>query len=709
MEGNSILIYLVLYPFLGGLLSYIIGRKSKSVRNFCVCFIAVTEFVAFLALLLAGDYSVQTVLGSKTAIYVDNILRIPDVCGMGMSFSFDGFRALYTTIASFMWMMTMLFSGRYFTHYRNRNRYYLFNLFTLGATIGVFLSADLFTTYVFFEIMSLTSYVWVAQDERRESMRAAETYLAVAIIGGLVMLMGIFLLYDMLGTLTFTEIGRAVTKYFAMAGSQRKLYVAGGCVFLGFAAKAGAFPLHIWLPKAHPVAPAPASVLLSGILTKSGIFGILIVSFQLFTGDLHWGRFVLVIGVITMVLGAVLALCSIDLKRTLACSSMSQIGFILIGVGMGVLLGEEGGIAVRGALLHMVNHSLIKLVLFLAAGAVFMNTHQLDLNMIRGFGRKKPFLNLVFLTGALGISGIPLFNGYVSKTLLHEAILEGADSIVFFGRFSCATLIEWIFLISGGLTLAYMMKLYIALFVQKNKDAALQQSYDHNRHYLGSAGYFALAGSAILLPIMGMLPQLVMDRLADIGQSFMGIAEFTHRVAYFNFENLKGGAISIAIGILIYVLIVRLLLCNHEGEYVNVWPKRLDLEDRVYRPLLLQVLGISCAVFFRICDRLGDSVIVLLRKTIYRDHKIPHELEEGSYFSHELGSFMDFLNHALNRTLRRRRPKQLEYTYEHRLALKREELRENHFIIGRSLSFGLLLASLGLVLTIGYLLYFILF
>ena len=122
--------------------------------------------------------------------------------------------------------------------------------------------------------------------------------------------------------------------------------------------------------------------------------------------------------------GALLAVFSVDLKRTLACSSMSQIGFILVGVGMQGLLGEENLPAVHGTLLHMVNHSLIKLVLFMAAGVVFMNVHALDLNEIRGFGRKKPLLKSVFLAGALAIGGIPLFSGYISKTLLHESILE---------------------------------------------------------------------------------------------------------------------------------------------------------------------------------------------------------------------------------------------------------------------------------------------
>ena len=268
-------------------------------------------------------------------------------------------------------------------------------------------------------------FVPVVQDERRESLRAGETYLAIAVMGGLVMLMGLMMLYDLCGTLMIDEL-KFVTALYA---GTRRLYVTGGLILFGFAAKAGAFPLHIWLPKAHPVAPAPASALLSGVLTKAGIYGIIVISCEIFRFDLAWGTLILILGVITMFLGALLALFSVDLKRTLACSSVSQIGFILIGIGMQDLLGNESMLAARGTLLHMVNHSMIKLCLFMAAGVVYMNMHALNLNDIRGFGRKKPLLNAIFLMGALGIGGIPLWNGYISKTLLHEAIVEYTEAL----------------------------------------------------------------------------------------------------------------------------------------------------------------------------------------------------------------------------------------------------------------------------------------
>ena len=171
----------------------------------------------------------------------------------------------------------------------------------------------------------------------------------------------------------------------------------------------------------------------------------LVLSCQLFRDDPVWGMLILSLGAVTMFLGAVLALFSNNLKKTLACSSMSQIGFILTGIGTMGLLGRENALAGAGVLLHMVNHSLFKLVLFMCAGVVFMNTEALELNRIRGFGRKKPLLHACFLLGAAGIGGIPGLSGYISKTLLHEGIVEAAAE---YGLILHAA--EWIFLLSGG-------------------------------------------------------------------------------------------------------------------------------------------------------------------------------------------------------------------------------------------------------------------
>lgn len=611
-------------------------------------------------------------------ILTDDLFSISEICGYGLHFSFGGLRTIYVVIAFFMWAVTGIFSLEYMKHYANQKRYYISFFITFLATVGVFLSADLFTLFVFFEIMSLTSYVWVAFDEKKESLRAGETYLAIAVIGGMVMLMGLFLF-------------RAAGISDSGIGNQGFLYGAGFCLLFGFLAKAGVFPLHIWLPKAHPVAPAPTSALLSGILTKTGIFGAIWVSVTIFRDNGDYGRGLLVLAVITMVLGGILALNSHNLKEVLACSSVSQIGFILTGLATACILGEEGALAVKGTILHMVNHSLFKLVLFLVAGVVFMNLHKLDLNEIQGFGRKKPLLQFIYLMGALGIGGIPLFSGYISKTLLHEGLVEAG-----------LVWAEWLFLLSGGITAAYMAKVYVLLFVEKNKDHAIQEKYDKLAGaYMNKKSAAVLTVSACLLPLFGMLPGFTLDWIGNYGMGFFGMEPMKEIPHYFSLENLKGGFISIGIGIVVYLIVVRGLYKKQKG-YGSFLPKWMDLENKVYRPLITVVCA-TCIFVCRVLEGMLDYFIVFLRKTVYRDKPLPRELTEGNEFTHAVGSFLDNALVYFNQTIWKDHPRE-EKNYEHRMAMFYTMIRENNKIITRSLSFGLMMFCAGLFMVLVYLL-----
>ena len=327
----------------------------------------------------------------------------------------------------------------------------------------------------------------------------------------------------------------------------------------------------------------------------------------------------------------------------------------------------------------------------MAAGVIFMNVHKLNLNDIRGFGHGKPLLNYIFLMGALGIGGIPLWNGYISKTLIHESIVE----------YGTLHGIEWAFLISGGLTIAYMTKLYVTIFVEKNVDASVQAGFDDLKgKYMNKVSAFALTLSATLLPIMGMLPHIVMDRLAEMGQGFMQVHETEENIAYFSLENLKGAAISLMIGVLVYFIIVRLWMIK-EKKYVNRWYRYFDLENYIYRPLLLKALPFVFGVICRVLDSFVDAVVVFLRKTIYRDSKLPQELPEGTPLTHMSACIFGFFQKVGNKTIFKKHPRNVDY--DHKFAMFHEEWFENSTMIARSMSFGLLLFCVGLIVMIAYL------
>lgn len=678
---------LVFLPMACGVLCYAVGRVSKPLR----------------AGIMAGT-SLLTLVGCLMTWGGTMSFALPSFCGLGLHFRADGFRSLYATVAAFMWTMTGLFSPEYFAHYHHRGRYCLFNLMTLGATLGVFFSDDLYTTFIFFEVMSLTSYAWVAHEETPGAMKAAGTYLAVAVIGGLTTLMGLFMLYAEVGTLSFEGLRVAMA---AMEPLPTRMKVASWLVLVGFAAKAGLYPLHIWLPKAHPVAPAPASALLSGILTKSGVFGLIVLCTYVRPASQAFGDALLVLAVITMLLGAVLALFSVDFKRILACSSMSQIGFIMVGLAMMVLPGEEGTTAASGVVLHMVNHSLIKLCLFLCAGVVYMNLHQLNLNEIRGYGRKKPVLHLCFLLGALAIACIPpLGSGYHSKSLLHESIVEYIAHVQAAGGVWWPyKLVEVLFLFSGGLTVAYMLKLYICIFWEKNADEQKQAAFDRDQRCMNPLTTTVLLVTSLVLPLLGVLPGQLMMPLAQRSMSFFGQAAWKDSVAYFSLENLQGAAISIAVGVAVYWLVVRpFLMGDEDGRrvYRNVWPDRLDLEDGFYRPVLLHGLPAVCCCVVRFLAELPEWLVLLLRRSVLRKKKTPKPVPVGTRFTYTLGRMMDGVATALNATVCRHKPIRTDFEYV--LDASWHVTVQGFTRVFRSISFGLLLLGIGLLATCAYLL-----
>ena len=586
------LLAVVLLPVLSALVIALLPDRHDDGKR-----LGSLSIVFTLLTLLAMVYVAATADGSTVTVPV-----------MRLSFWAGGFQKLYGLVVCFMWFVSALLSPQYFHGHHHLKRYYFFFLICLGFTAGVFLSADLYTTFLFFELMSLSSYAWVVQEESPDALDAGKTYLTIAVLGGLVTLMGLFLLYRLTGTLVIADLPGLC----AGVADRSQLWAAALCIFFGFAAKAGVFPLHIWLPKAHPVAPAPASALLSGVLTKAGIFGALIITADLLPGEHRWGVLLLVLGAVTMVLGAAIAVFSNNLKYILACSSLSQIGFILVGTAALSLLGQHNALAAHGTVLYMMNHSLVKLTLFLLAGVVYCNTHALDLNQIRGFGRGKPLLHILFLCGACSLAGIPGFLGYISKTLVHESLVELAAESGSLG----ITAVEWLFLFSGGLTAAYLTKIYAALFWQKPAAST-------GRTWGTPATMAALILAALPLPVLGLLPHVLAEPAAALALPFVGGHPFGHAVHYLSWENLKGVAISLTIGMAVYFLFIRLVLMDRrEGQvvYLERWPRWLSLEDRVYRPTIRGLYRLLNVVLRAVCDAL-DFLVLLARRTFLRDSR----------------------------------------------------------------------------------------
>ena len=393
---------------------------------------------------------------------------------MELTFKVDGLGFFLALLVSFIWLAATVFAIDYMNHEENRGRFFAFFMLTLSGTVGVPLAGDFLSLLIFFEIMSLASYVLVIHTQKDDAMSAGSLYLYLGIFGGMALLTGMGLLYFELGTLTLGPQAAFLD------GVSNIAILAGILMVVGFGIKAGMVPLHIWLPLAHPVAPAPASALLSGIMIKTGAYGILrLIGFYspessiVEAGSLSasvnvlWdmlgdaGFVIIWIGIITMFFGVCMAVIQDNIKKMLACSSISQIGYIIMGAGTVAYLGYDGAMGAAGATYHILNHAFFKSTLFLAAGAIVYLTGELDMNKLGGLRSKMPFTTGAVLISSLGIAGIPLFNGYASKTLLHHALVEAYEHHHVFSLY----IAEIIFTITSAGTIFYFLKfLYFTFF-----------------------------------------------------------------------------------------------------------------------------------------------------------------------------------------------------------------------------------------------------
>jgi len=570
---NAIFIMLIL-PLIGSFVGFILGKYNEKYRD--VFNVFMTGIVFFIVTMIFPE-----IFKNEVKVFV------PYIMGIGLKLKLDVFRYIFVWLTSLIWFLVTIYSTQYLESYKNRNRYYLFFMLTLWSTLGIFISENFLNLFTFFEIMSLTSYPLIIHDEDKYSHEAGETYIIMAVAGGLVLLMGIFLLYDYTQTLDIEKLGTAIN------GIGNIKYVIAALIIGGFGVKAGMVPLHIWLPKAHPAAPAPASAILSGILLKTGIFGILITSQIIMQSDMKISITILILGFITMFLGGFLAIFQRNIKRILAYSSMSQMGYILVAIGlMGILKGHKT-LALYGALYHIISHVLFKVLLFMAAGAIYMVLHELSINSIGGFGINKKLLKVMFFIGMCGIIAMPGFNGFISKNLIHHAL---AEAMVIYPTF-WFKIGEIIFIISSGFTTAYLLKLFVAVFIEKGSYSKQQEKMKLNERAL-----IPMVVLSILVVVTGVMPSMVIKILNKAIIPFGGYRGITND--FYTMHNIKSSFISILIGIAIYTGFVRRVLKKGEGAnwwYENIALGWFSLEKNFYTPIILFVFRFSSSVL-RVCD-----------------------------------------------------------------------------------------------------------
>lgn len=349
--------------------------------------------------------------------------------GIGLQIDSLGmFLALIITGAS---LLSVIYSLKYMSHDNGLEKYYVLFLLLTSSMIGFVFTGDLFNMYVMLEIMTFAAIALTAfRNYKDKSVEAAFKYIVTGSLGSSLILLGTCLIYSETKTLNLAEIAVVIK---AMESMTPTLIVAFSLMMVGYAVKAFMVPCHTWPTDAHMAAPSSISMILSGVMSKTGIYAIIRLVFMIFglASNKPVGYLILVWGVITMVIGVSMALLQHDFKRLLAFHSVSQIGYIITALGIAIIeTGEVSVLAMTGGTYHMINHAIFKGLLFLTAGAILYTTGTTDLESVSGLGKRMPFTMAMFLFGAAGISGIPPFNGFASKWMIYEAGFTGSLGIV---------------------------------------------------------------------------------------------------------------------------------------------------------------------------------------------------------------------------------------------------------------------------------------
>jgi multicomponent Na+:H+ antiporter subunit D len=395
---------------------------------------------------------------------------------VGIDLRLDSLATLLLLAINIVGLAVGLYSIDYMRRYSASSHFYgLFLLMVTGMN-GVVLAGDLFNLYVFLEVAAVASYSLVAFGCAHEELEASFKYIVLGSLSSALILIGVALVYGITGTLNMAHMAARI----AETGMDAPLLLAFGLFICGFSFKAALVPFHAWLPDAHPAAPAPVSAMLSGVLIKAiGVYVLARLAFNVFgAGDselglLRW------LGVLSMIAGGLLAAGQNDIKRLFAYSSISQVGFIVLGLGLGTPLG------LVGALYHLVNHAMFKSLLFLNAGAVEYATGSRNLNELGGLNRALPVTGATSLVGSMSIAGIPPFNGFWSKLIIVLACVEAGA----YGFAAVAVAVSVV-------TLAYQLKVQRLAFF-----ASLPESFRDLRREprLMSLAMILLAGGCIAL------------------------------------------------------------------------------------------------------------------------------------------------------------------------------------------------------------------
>jgi len=404
MAISNIIPLFVAISLLGAFIISIIGKKLKWIPD-------VIGNITTLVLLGLSLLAVRAIATQGTLVYSVGSWKLP----IGIALVLDGLTVFMLITVNLIAFFISIYSISYMKRFTSKWKFYTLFLLMVAGMNGVVVAGDIFNLFVFLEIASVASYALVAFGTERHELEAAFKYTVMSTVGSLFILLGIVFLYSYTSTLNMADMANVL----AQKGMSNIVIMVSVLFIMGFGLKAALVPFHAWLPDAHPSAPAPISAMLSGVLIKSlGIYTLCRFFYNIIGINSSFSSILMILGTLSMVIGVFLAIGQWDFKRLLAYHSISQIGYVILGIGLGTPLGIIGG------LFHLFNHSVFKSLLFLNSGAVEYATGTRDLKKMGGLITKMPITGATSLVASMSIAGIPPFNGFWSKLIIIIAAVQ---------------------------------------------------------------------------------------------------------------------------------------------------------------------------------------------------------------------------------------------------------------------------------------------
>jgi multicomponent Na+:H+ antiporter subunit D len=464
------------------LISLVARKKEKvagAITMIAMAWLCFVSIIAFFHLLAQNGMIVETTSEWDIPFTIPLVL--------------DYLSLLLLVLISVIGFISALYSLQYLEHFTGRWNFFALYMLMITGMNGVVLSGDFFNLYVFMEISLISAYSLVAFGTEAEELEAAFKYATMGAITSTMILFGIGILYSLTSTLNMADVGLQLETLKA----KRIIYLVYGLFIAGFGLKTALIPFHAWLPDAHPSAPAPISAMLSGVLIKTlGVYALVRIFYNIFGAPQVVLTIFLILGTLSIVIGGFLALVQWDYKRLLGFSSISQVGYIILGIGLGTPLGILGG------MLHLLYHGIFKSLMFLNSGAVEYSTGSRDLRTMGGLSKELKVTSSTSLIGTLAISGVPPFNGFFSKLIIIIACIQ-ANQVA----------LGIIAALMSIITLAYFLKVQRHVFYGESGTTKVTERVPGTlKTAMIILAVLCLLTSAILIP---PLKNIVLDPVVD--------------------------------------------------------------------------------------------------------------------------------------------------------------------------------------------------